>query len=348
MPLLAASLGVKNSMELRPEMEEKVVSAVKEFAASINSGRKVVADMSSLVDATSCLPLSNFDYWERLIRNEFSSALDSSEKPKWKFWLNQSPFLTWVDLCSWDGHRRENTLRILTGGAPNCFFFALAVRRLNDWVPQVRQAAREKLPLIAELSDPTHVVDALCITLASWSTWGRIGDDDKQVILDMLARKNIAAALKSKLISDTAGPLATIFAQVGRTASLDEYLSEIAEEAIQPSVRAKAYRSQFEGKMAWVEGRQWEWTDKRYGEGRFSPVVVERKLTANRPFRETLGKASVDRSSIVRRIAAELLIRELGHLGEDSLKFASLFASDPSLAVSERGVFALKRLEVHK
>ena len=49
-------------------MEDKIVSAVKDFANSINSGGKVVADMSSLIDVTSQLPLSSFDYWERLIR----------------------------------------------------------------------------------------------------------------------------------------------------------------------------------------------------------------------------------------------------------------------------------------
>jgi hypothetical protein len=43
-------------------MEDKVISAVKEFANSINSGSKVVADMSALVDATSELPLASFDY----------------------------------------------------------------------------------------------------------------------------------------------------------------------------------------------------------------------------------------------------------------------------------------------
>jgi len=69
-------------------MEDRIISAVKGFAGSISSGGKVVADMSVLIDVTDKLPLSSFDYWERLIRSEFSSALRASTPPKWKIWSN--------------------------------------------------------------------------------------------------------------------------------------------------------------------------------------------------------------------------------------------------------------------
>lgn len=332
-------------MQHSHNLEEQIISALKAFAGSINSGGKVVADISPLVEVTSRLLLSNLDYWERLIRSEFSSPLKSSIQPKWKIWSRPSQILTWLDLVSWDGYKREKTLRTITGAAPNSFFFALALRRLNDWVPQVREAARERLSLIVEASNPVHIVDALCVTLSYWDSWGRIGKLEKQALLDILSSKEIGNSLKSKLISSTDGPMASLFSQVGRTPVLDEYVGEIAESAIQPSVRAKAYRSQFEGKMVWIEGRKWEWTDIRYCEGRLNPVVSERKLTITTPFLEVMRKASVDRSSIVRRIAAEFLIREFNILGEESVKLAKLFASDKSLAVSERGKFALKRFQ---
>jgi hypothetical protein len=57
-----------------------------------------------------------------------------------------------------------------------------------------------------------------------------------------------------------------------------------------------------------------------------------------------LAKSSLDRSSIVRRVSAEFLIRELEKLGDESMPFAEQFASDKSRAVSERGRFTLKRL----
>jgi len=326
-------------------MEDKVKSAVREFASSINSGSKVVADMSALVGVASQLPLSSFDYWERLIRSEFSLALRESTPPKWKVWSKPNELLTWLDLISWNGYRREKTLRTLSGAAPNTFFFSLIVRRLNDWVPQVREAAREKLPEIAKASDPKYVVEALCIALSNWNSWGRIEDADKKVLLQIICEEKIANSLRSKLISSTSGPMPSLFSQLGRTPILDGYIEEIASLAIQPSVRAKAYRSLFEGRIAWVEGRKWEWTDIRYCEGRLKPIVSERKLNVQTSLIDLLNDSSDDRSSIVRRISAEILIRELASLGVIAREFAEKFASDKSDAVSERGLFAVKKLE---
>lgn len=298
-------------MEQSHDLEVQVLSAVKEFASLIRTGTKVVADMSSLVDVTSKLPLANFDYWERLIRDEFSRVLADRTQSKWKSWSKSSELLSWLDLISWDGYKREKTLRTISGPAPNAFFFSLVIRRLNDWVPQVREAARDKLPLIVRDTDPAHVVDALVFALSHWNSLGRIEESDKQVLLRIISSEQIAELLKAILVSSTSGPMSSLFSQLGRTPVLDQYLGEIAENAIQPSVRARAYRSQFEGRMVWVEGRKWEWTDKRYCEGRLKPIVSERKLTIAAPFMGLLRISAADRSSIVRRVSAEFLIRDL-------------------------------------
>lgn len=326
-------------------MEDKIISAVKDFARSINSGSKVVADMSALIDVTDELPLSSFDYWERLIRSEFSSALKESYPPKWKVWSRPKELITWLDLISWDGYRREKALRALSGAAPNTFFFSLAVRRLNDWVPQVREAAREKLPEIARSTEPKYVVEALCVALSNWNSWGRIKEADKEVLLQIVCEKEIANSLRSKLISSPFGPMSSLFSQLGRTPILDGKIEEIASLAIQPSVRAKAYRSLFEGRIVWIEGKKWEWTDIRYCEGRLDSIVAERKLDVKTPLLELIKKSSEDRSSIVRRVSAEILIRELESLGSVARAFAERFASDKSHSVSERGEFGLKKLD---
>ena len=325
-------------------MEDKVLSAVKEFATSINSRGRTVADMSALVEVTTQLPLRSFDYWERLIRTEFSLALDASAQANWKFWSKPPELLTWLDLISWDGYRREKTLRSLSGAAPNTFFFSLAIRRLNDWVPQVRQAAREKLPQIASTTKPEFVVEALSTALANWNSWGRIEDVDTKVLLEIISKDEIAQTLVAKLISSPSGPMPSLFSQLGRTSILDDHLEEIAARAIQPSVRAKAYRSLFEGRIVWMEGRKWIWTDIRYCEGRLEAAVSERKLNVDTPCLDLLKTSSADTSSIVRRVSAEFLIRNLDELGIHAKGFAEGFASDKSNPVSERGYFALKKL----
>lgn len=331
-------------MPQQMEHKEKVLSAVRQFARSINVSRKVIADMSLLIDATSHLSLTNLDAWERLLRWEFSNALETSKSPKWKLWVQPTPFLTWIDLCSEDGFKREKTLRTLTGPAPNSFFFALATRRLNDWVPQVREAACEKLTEMAKNSDPEHVVDVLCSILPHWSSWRRMDEAEKQVIMVITSIPKVALLLKSRVISATSGPMASILAQAGRTETLDVYLCEIAKNAIQPSVRAKAYRCLLEKKMVWFAGRKWKWTDKQYCKGRFEPILCERTLSVESPFIETLKLAAKDRSPIVRRVAGEMLTRELELIGPESVQLAELIASDSSHSVAEWGKWALDRL----
>lgn len=326
-------------------MEDKIISAVRAFASSISSSSKVVADMSELIEVTSQLPLSSFDYWERFIRSEFSTALMESISPKWKVWSKPREIVTWLDLISWDGYKREKALRALSGAAPNTFFFSLAVRRLNDWVPQVRKAAREKLPEIANSTNPKYVVEALCVALSNWNSWGRIEEAEKEVLLKIICDKEISKSLRSTLILSASGPMPSLFSQLGRTPILDGKIEEIAKSAIQPSVRAKAYRSLFEGRVVWIEGRKWEWTDIRYCEGRLKSIVGERKLKVETPLIDLLIKSSEDRSSIVRRVSAEILIRELGNQGINARALAERFASDNSHAVSERGEFALRKLD---
>ena len=75
-------------------MEDKIISSVKGFVNSINSGGKAMADMSELVDVTNKLPFSSLDYWERLIRSEYSSALIELNPPKWKIWSKPKELVT--------------------------------------------------------------------------------------------------------------------------------------------------------------------------------------------------------------------------------------------------------------
>lgn len=331
-------------MQSSVDMEKQVVSLIKDFANSFSAKSKVVADMTALVDVTNQLSLANLDYWERLIRSEFSNATELSSLHQWKFWSKPHQMLTWLDLISWDGRKREQTLRTISCAAPNAFFFSMALRRLNDWVPQVRQAAREQLPKIAKQTDPQAVADAIAATIVNWNSWGRIEDTDKQVLLQITKREEVAELLTTKLITSASGPMPFLFSQLGRTNILDEHLDNIAKNAIQPSLRAKAYRSLFEKRLVWSEGQKWVWTDIRYCEGRQKAVVFEREIIVSLSFIEILNQSANDRSSVVRRVAAEFLIRELKSLGNQSKFYADQFAMDLSKSVSERGKFALRML----
>lgn len=322
-----------------------IVLAIQELTRSINANNDYRGDISSLIQITSNLELVNLDYWERLIRSELNNNLHSAIQSKWTRWLQPAPKLTWLDIVSADGYKREKSLRALSGGAPNAFFLALFVRRLNDWVPQVREATREALPSLIKSTAPEHIAEVLCMLLLSWHSWGKIEEQDKQLFLDLVTNKEMVLLLKSRLISSTSGPMPSLFTQVGRTDILDNYLNQIANEAVQPYVRAKSYRSLFEGRMTWVEGQEWQWIDKAYGRKKLIPVIAERKIDVQTPFLELLNRSANDRSSIVRQVSAEFLIRNIERLGLQARIFAEKFAADKSSNVAEQGRFVLRKLD---
>lgn len=326
-------------------MTDEIVLTIKDFAKTINASPQSRGDMSSLIHTTSRLKLANFDYWESLIRYEFRKALDESAPLKRIQWLKPKRKTPWLDMVSWDGYERENSLHILSGSAPNAFFLALLIRRLNDWVPQVRKTARIVLPSIIKETPSEYLVDAMCVTLLSWYSWERIRESDKQSLFSTLSTKKVAKLLKSKLISSTSGPMPTLLSQLGHTSVLDGYLDEIANEAMQPHVRAKAYRSLFEKRIFWIVGQEWQWTDKAYGKRKLIAIINERKIEVQTPFLELLYRSATDRSAIVRQISAEFLIRNIDSLGHQSRVFAEKFAADRSSNVAERGQFVLKKLD---
>lgn len=332
-------------MLLQDSLQQEVIASVKKSLTFDILYQRIRPDISTFIAATSKIPLKNIDDWERLIRGELYPAFQTSNSKDLKFGSHQVGSLRWLDICHADGFRRERALRTLSGRAPNSFLFALVVRKLNDWVPQVREAARDALPLLAEFSDPETIVDVLFITLPYWDSWGRMGDPEKNTLMKIILMEKVTQSLKKRLILATAGPVAAIFMQAGRTAALDGFLAEIAESSVQPSLRAKAYRCQFEEKFVWAEGLAWEWTDKVYGIKRRVPVLKERVIYIKRPFLENLRMATIDRSPMVRRIAGEMLIKELDSIGDEALRLAKILASDTSPSVAERGRYALADLE---
>lgn len=327
------------------QSEEVVVLAIRHFLQSSRDEER--ADLlTTLATATSRLSLTNLDAWERLIRAELWAAGQTRQTARWKFWETPDRPISWLDLCSADGFTRERALKALPEIVPNGFFFSLALRRLNDWVPQVRSAAREHISIIATQSQPGHVVDGLWSTLPYFTSWGRMTPEDQEVFMSLISIEQVALSLKARIVEAVVGPSSAVLAHAGRTPALDPWLSEIASNAIQPSVRAKAYRALLEHRMVWTAGRKWAWTDLKWCKGRFEPVLGERPISVDTPFLDVLRAVLVDSSPIVRRLAGEFLIKHIDSIGADSILLAKALASDPSPYVSERGGFALSKLGV--
>ncbi len=319
------------------ERERLIRDAIHHLVNSLRGQTSVYADMAPLTEATSSLPLSGMKDWEYWIRAEFDNALS-------RYQISETRFMTWLDLISWNGYRREKTLRTLSGGAANAFFFSFVLHRLNDWVEAVRGAACEALPRLAAETDSEIVAEAASVMLCHWNSWGRIGERERKVLLDIISQPRFAEPLRQMLLSSPSGPMPTLFGQLGRSGILDQRLVEIARTAAQPTVRARAFRSLFEGRMYWLEGRELRWKDKRYCIGEVVAITGERPVSVDLCFSEMMALAATDPSVKVRRIAAEFLIKHCQEPGFAAAAYARQFAADTDGPVAERGEFALRKL----
>lgn len=337
-------MGGNTPLLIENSLHQDLITSVKKSLAFDHVYRIIKPDISPFITATATLPLKNLDDWERLIRWELSSALHNHHSVTRKINHLFMGSFTWLDLCNGDGFQRERALKSLSTEAPNGFLLALLIRRLNDWVSQVRAAACDALPVVAEKSDPEIIVDALFVTLPYWHSWGRVGEAEKRVLIKIMSLKKVVESLKNRLILSTSGPATRVFSQAGRSEILEGYLAEIARFSVQPSLRAKAYRCLLEGKFVWAEGATWQWVDKAYGIRRRIPLLNERQISTANAFIDSLKMASCDGSPMVRRVAGEMLIKHVDQIGEEAFKLAQVLAADSSASVAERGRFALKEL----
>lgn len=327
------------------QLEKQFVNLLGKLVEALWSGKTFTVEQNELISLSSQLPLKFLIRWEELIRQHYAYPLNHARFNV--FGMKRKPIeaLTLLDITSNNGYRREKALRTIQAGMPSEFFFALCLRRLNDWVPEVRVAARECLSGIADQTRPEHVVGALAAILPQWYNWGRLEDIDRAYLAQILSKEPIIFAFKEHLIHEPQGPLAKILSQLGNTTAIDCHLPEIAHKARQPAVRAKAYRSMLSGVISWIDGYQWQWLDLAYCRRTRKPCVSQRKLTLSYPFIDTIETAMQDRSEMVRRAAVDVYMQQLGTHGNDGKRLAQLFSSDSSTTIAKRGNYALKWLE---
>lgn len=321
-----------------------LAAAVRRLVSAEVTAKEAADLMVCVGSETQSIPIRRMDLWENALRAEAWAAEPGDGKQRWKFWVRPRRFISWIDLCSHDGRKREAALRVTTGGAPSAFLLALAFRRLNDWVPEVRAAARAAIPDLALNSKPEDVADVLWSLLPIWNNWGRMQAVDRDTVAAIASFDRVSRALRARVMGATVGPASFVLSQCARIGCFGHGIHEFAQDAVQPAVRARTFRWLLMGRTDWVVGYQWKWTDHAYCKGRLEAMLESQAIPVKPSFMTTLDAAMSDPSPMVRRVAAEFLIRELHTLGDHAFALAQKAASDVSPSVSERGNFALKQL----
>lgn len=300
--------------------------------------------LSDVITTYGSRPLKNIDHWERELRYQVDNDSALQSGASWKFWRSESIEKDWLNLCSWSGYQREKSILALDGGAPNAFFLVVLLRRLNDWVPQVRCTTRKVLNRVVDNSRSQDVVEALFYTLNHWSSWQRIEDEDCNLVRDIATEVRFLPMIVERLMTSTSGPQTLILSQLMARTAIDDSLLEIAQSAVVPSLRAMAFRCVLEKKVRWRTGSNLIVSKGYYRNIIVEPCYESRDISVKTPLIELLHLGLEDKSSIVRRVIAQAVIRELDTLGNDAQVFITKLAGDSAPSVRERGQFAQKKL----
>ena len=320
-----------------------IVRLLAENRKTLQSDRKNLIDFFEL---TKCLPVENLDQYERAIRQEINFSEHRTSLFRGLLSSRKHRFIIpWLDLCNFDGYRRENALRIPSDGAPNAFLFAIMLRRLNDWVPEVRSAAIENIPTIAAKTNPEIIIAALWGILPNLTSWGRIPKREMETLLSLTDTPQVVTKIVTTIEKSSAGPAVFVLSQLSRNNNVDEFLPRLATSSIQPAVRAKIYKWLIDRKVIWLEGKRWVWIDRMYCKGGYEPFHGERVLLCETPVRELIAQAATDQSAFVRRVAASALIAHRKSIGHEGVEIATVLSQDRYPSVAERGQFFLSKLE---
>ena len=253
--------------------------------------------------------------------------------------LQQQPDYGWLFLFHYDGHVREAALDAIARPPASPFMLAALAWRLNDWGKPVRQAAMRCAQRVLPVAGDEIVSVAARYLLDRRFHWGR-WSEELDVLDLVLARAGVMAALASQL-GEATGPLPTCLRQALRYPAIDEHLPHLAARAIQPAVRALAYKCLLNGEVLWPSGYEWQWIDKVYGLRRRVLKFESRPVVRTRPLDELMHEAVRDKSPKVRVAAAAALSMVRAQIGDTDALVREL-AQDRSASVRMYAEYMLK------
>ncbi len=255
--------------------------------------------------------------------------------------MRRAPNYAWIFLFHPSGHVREAALDSLQRPPESAFFLAAVAWRLNDWAEPVRRAAaryvqrvqRQIVPEVAASSAP-YLLDRR----HSWGRWSREAD----LLDDVFGRPDVLPIIAGFLQRTANGSLAKYLRLLARNPAIDQYLPALAASAIQPQVRAIAYRSLLTGNVTWFAGYEWQWIDKVYGIRKRVPKLDHRPLQDIALPPDLFWQAARDASVIVRRAATDALIASRAAVPDEDRLIAH-FEQDKNPSVRSRADFLRRR-----
>ncbi len=257
------SRSMESPEKLDPELAKLVAEMLAPWAASsggILPGRKPT--YSDVVAALETFAPREVRTLSALIRNEIDlvmwnngerwfadkqSAVETVERA-----VGRQPGAAYLFTTAGSGYAREAAVRsIVSVPGPVCL--ALLLLRLNDWVPQVRQASEMKLDAFIDGLPTSAIAHCAEFLLLDFDKFHRTSDRGKGLVVILLNRPDVKQILQRQITSDDSTKSASLLKAAMRTGLLDESLETLALTAASWSVRMIAMRALLEG-----GSRRWE------------------------------------------------------------------------------------------
>jgi HEAT repeat protein len=192
----------------------------------------------------------NFDRRENIRRQRWVSPRSKPTETE-RYLIERTRSGAFILVCSENGFERERALEAVRQ-IPNGFGLALIIVRLNDWVDEVRRAARSALVRHAATLGTDVLLECFELYLAS-SDWGRMNVADRVVCDDLFRRRVPSETLIAAIISSREDRWLRSINRMLRRADWDMELPRIANTARHWAIRFKAIQALLRGEHQWAD-----------------------------------------------------------------------------------------------
>ncbi len=248
--------------------------------------------------------------------------------------IAKSPQIAWLFVHSHNGRYREAAVQSMIIGDEDTAAQTALLLRSNDWVPQVREAAFDRLRIRAPQLPQTALSRLAVFAVARVGIWQRGGAE----ALDVLRECPLwLSALEEALAEQADGPLVHVLKRLILESTLDHALNRLARSARSPFVRSAATECVLTEKVRWKSGYKRQWINKPLGISRRVPLFEERNLEIDPNVCAAVVRSGArDTSAMVRKKVADKLIRDGGKEFPEEVR---LLSADSAASVRSRMEF---------
>ena len=257
--------------------------------------------------------------------------------------IKSDPLIALLFVHSHDGRLREVAVRSMPVEDADTAAHTALLLRCNDWVPQVRTVAIDRLRDHAPNLSQAALAKLVVFALARVGIWQCGGAEALAVLKDC---PRWLSAMEESFATQADGPLMHVLKRQILESTLDHALNRLARSARSPIVRSTASECVLTEHVRWKSGYTRQWINKPMGISRRVPIFEERDLEIDpRDCAAVIRAGARDTSAMVRKKVADKFVRDGARDFSEEVK---LLSEDPAASVRSRMEFFNRKFLTNK